>query len=248
MLISVGAFGCSCVTIPLLDRYQRSEFIATVKIFKVTQDNQNADYHDIEIEGIDVYKGNPISKLKVVSMLNTSCSFLPSENTTWLIFASKDHNGFLSFGSCSGSMQVDRQFDLVKYPNVDINYKKTLNLKLEALEFLKRNNISAVNQFNLRIANDVEPCKENLQNFNERNRFAVYELTVNQDLSIEDIRTIKGFDNKELSEKLTNCMREIIEIRTDNLDGIPNNTSIILMYFYYPAENKFPSFISVWDL
>ena len=175
MLVSVETFGCYCGFTPFLETYQRSDFIATAKISKVIQDNKNENYHDIEIEGINVYKGTPLNRLKIESSLNSSCAFLPSENTTWLIFASKDQNGFLSFGSCSGSIQIDRQFDLVEYPNLDIKYKKSVDLKLEALNFLKRSNISTVNKFNL-ITNDYSICSDDLKGFKEKNRFAVFDI------------------------------------------------------------------------
>ncbi len=248
MLVSIETFGCRCGSTPLLEKYQRSEFIATAKILKVLQDNKNEDYHDIEIEVINVYKGTQINRIKIISSLNSSCAFLPLENTSWLIFASKDQKGFLSFGFCSGSMQIDRQFDLVAYPNLDIKYKKSLDLKLDALNFLKRSNISTINKFNLIITNGTRTCIDDLKDFKEKNRFAVYELNVNQDLSIGNIRTLKGFNNKVLSQKLTKCIRENIDIDTKYLNKIPEKTKVILIYFYYLAEGKDPSFISEWDL
>lgn len=247
ILISIETFGCSCGFTPLLEKYQRSEFIATAKILKVIQDDKNQDYHNIDIELINLYKGASTNKLKIISALNSSCSFLPSENTTWLIFASKDHNGSLSFGFCSGSEQIDRQFDLVKYPNLDAKYKKSIDLKLEALSYLRGSKISSVNKFNL-ITNDYRICSDDLKGFKEKNRFAVYELEVNQDLTIGKIKALKKFNNRKLSKKLTYCLQNNLQINTKRIQTIPEKTKLLLIYFYYLADEKNQSFITTWDL
>jgi hypothetical protein len=247
MLISVKTFGCSCGITPCLEKYQRSEFIPTAKILKVVADTKNKDYHDIEIKLIEVYKGKPVTKLKIISVLNNSCSFFTSENSTWLIFASKDSNGFLSFGYCSGSQQVDRQFNPVQFPNLDTKYKKSIDVKLEALGFLKKNKIFAVNKFNL-VTNDYSICKDSLKGFKEKIRFAVYELEVNQDLTIQKIKILQEFDNKELSEKLTDCVQNDLRINSRSIKAIPEKTNLIVIYFYYQAEGKDQSFVTTWDL
>ncbi|MDB5120617.1 MAG: hypothetical protein JWN56_1835 [Sphingobacteriales bacterium] len=247
ILISIETFGCSCGTTPFLIKYQRSEFIATAKILKVVQDDKNEDYHDIEIELINVYKGIPINKLKIESALNSSCSFLPPENTTWLIFASKDRKGFLSFGFCSGCEQIDLQFDLVKYSNLNTKYKNSIELKLEALRYLSRSKVSSVNRFSL-LTNDYAICSDGLKGFKEKNRFAIYELKVNQDLTISKIKTIKRFNNKELSKKLTSCLENNLKINVNKVKTIQEKTNLVVIYFYYLADEKNPSFITIWDL
>lgn len=247
MLIAKEAFSCSCANPPLIEKYQSSDFVATIKILKVIQDENNKDYHDIEFELINLYKGASINKLKIESVLNSSCSFLPSENTTWLIFASKSHKAFLRSGACSGNEQIDQAFDLVKYPNAAINYKKSIDLKLEVLDFIKANKIEVDNKFKL-IPIDKGLCLDGLKGFNEKERFAVYELTVNPNLSIKKIRILKRFKNKDLSKKLTVCLRDNIKINTRNLDEIPEKAKIIMVYFYYSTDKEYPSFIGKWDL
>lgn len=247
MLIAKETFSCDCIVTSLISKYEQSDFIATIKIFKVIKDENNKDYHDIDFELINLYKGTSINKLKIESELNSSCSFLPSENTTWLIFASKDHNGFLSFGACSGSEQIDRVFDLIKYPNLDVKYKKIIDLKLEVLDFIKENKLAVDNKFKL-MPIDYGLCLDGLKGFIEKDRFAVYELIVNRDLSIENIRILKRFNNKNLSKKLTVCLRNNLKITARNVDSIPEKAKIIMIYFYYSAEKENPSFVSTWDL
>ncbi len=129
-------FACSCAYEGVVNNFQASEFVAKAKIIKITPDSANSDYHDAVIEIINLYKGKQLSKIKIMSLVNTSCGFLPDENSTWIIFAST-WQGVLSFGFCSGSMQVDKTVDRVKYPNGAKIYGNTIKLKEDVLTFLK---------------------------------------------------------------------------------------------------------------
>lgn len=95
---------------------------------------------------------------------------------------------------------------------------------------------------------DYGLCLDGLKGFIEKDRFAVYELIVNRDLAIENIRILKRFNNKNLSKKLTVCLRNNLKITARNVDSIPEKAKIIMIYFYYSAEKENPSFVSTWDL
>lgn len=247
MLTAKYTFSCDCVITPLLEKYQRSDFVAKIKILKVKQDDNNKDYHDIDFELINLYKGESINKIKIASVINTSCSFLPSENTTWLIFASIDRNGFLSSGACSGNEQIDQAFDLVMYPNLDIKYKKSIDLKLEVLDYLKSKKNSFDNKFKLTPTN-LRPCLDDLKGYEEKNSFAVYQVIVNRDLSIKKIKVLMRFKNTSLSKKLKVCLRENMKISAQNMKVIPEKAKMTIIYFYYSFDKNNQSFISTWDL
>ena len=63
------------------------------------------------------------------------------ENSVWLIFAQIDNKGNLSFGYCSGSIQIDKNMISKEYPNAEINRKKSIELKLSVLKFLSSQNL-----------------------------------------------------------------------------------------------------------
>jgi len=247
MLLSVQTYACSCATMRLVEYYQTSDFIAKAEILTVVEDKLNDNYHDITLGSIDVYKGAKVSKLKVTSSLRTSCGFLPAENTTWLIFASKDRNGFLTFGFCSGSKQIDRQFDLVEYPDLDKKYKKEIDRKLEVLAFLRKHKITDPNKFDLRIDSPLGHFDE-LKGFSERKTFAVYELSVNRDLSIENVRPLREFSNKELSGKLLQFTKNDLRFNKKQVKSLLEKSKVIVVFFSYPAEGTDQSFISTFDL
>ncbi|MEA5260724.1 hypothetical protein VB264_23195 [Arcicella aquatica] len=245
--ISFQTFACKCGTIPLLEEYQSSAFVATVKIIKVSPDPLDEDYHDLEVEILEIYKGEPTTKLKLRSALRTSCSFMTPENTTWLVFVSKDNKGFLRFGACSGSIQIDEQFDESVYPNSNENHKKRVALKLEALAYLQRSSLLSNNKYKI-TTTDVYGCLDGIKGFTENERFAIYEIDVNPDLTIKKIKAFKRFHNKKLTRTLLKCLKNNLSINTYLKKAIPEPTKVFLMFFYYPQNDKNQSFISYWDL
>jgi hypothetical protein len=237
-------FACSCATISLMDRIPISDFIATAKILKVEPDKENSDLHNIQIEIIHLYKGEAINHLKIYSSLNSSCAFFTPENSEWLIFASENKNSELSFGFYSGAKRLDRKFDSERYPYAEKNYKKSIELKLQVLEYLKKSEIQVSNEFGLRTSFS-NGCLKGFKGYEVKtDRFTLYELTVESDLSISEVQSLKEFDNKNLKVDLLNCVRESIKIYTRKKEPeILNKTKIIIGLYYYASERGNESFI-----
>ncbi|HMI05358.1 MAG TPA: hypothetical protein VK541_22910 [Pedobacter sp.] len=195
LMISAEAYACRCSNAPLTDYYQQSQFVAKAKILKVTQDPSNEEYHDAEIELITLYKGERLKKIKIRSVMKSSCSFLPKANTTWLIFASI-REGMLSFDLCSGSLQTDRKF-IPPYDTRHLkNYREYIELKQEALEYLRDHNIDP-NPQGLDVSNSA---LESIRGYKNKSNFAVFQIEVNADLSMAGIKVLKKFQNGALTE------------------------------------------------
>lgn len=232
-----------------MDRIPMSDFIATAKILKISPDKENSNLHDIQIEIIDLYKGQHTSNLKIYSALNSSCAFYTPENSEWLIFASKNKNGDLSFGYCSGTKQIDRKFNSERYPYAEKNYKKSIELKLQVLEYLKKSELQTSNEFGLRTSFSNGCLKEFKGYEVKTDRFALYELTVESDLSISEVKALKEFDNENLKNDLLNCVKESVKVYTRNKEtDISNKTKIIIGLYYYASEKGNESFIGQFDL
>jgi hypothetical protein len=200
--ISSEAYACSCINFPLTYNFQRSQFVAKAKILKVTQDSSNGEYHDAEIELITVYKGERLTKIKILSRMKTSCSFLPTVNTTWLIFASMQ-DGMLSFGQCSGSLQTDRTFIPPYDTRGPKNYRKSIELKEEILEYLRDHNINP-NPPGLAVSN---LALESIRGYKNKSNFAVFQIDINPDLSIAGIKVLKKFQNGALNRAVLKQMK-----------------------------------------
>lgn len=242
-------FACSCATIPLMDRIPRSDFIATAKIIKVEPDEENSDLHDIQIEIIDLYKGKAITHLKINSSLHSSCPFFTPEDSEWLIFASENEHGELSFGFCSGAKRLDRKFNSEIYPYAETNYNKSIALKLQVLKFLKTEGIMSINEYKLR-SSFSNSCLREFKGIEIKGeRFALYELMVEDDLSISNVKALKEFDNMEIKSNLLQCIVESVKVHRRNKEtNILKRTKIIIGLYYYPAQRGNESFIGQFDL
>lgn len=202
LMISSAAYACSCINFPLTYNFQRSQFVAKAKILKVTQDPSNAEYHDAEIELITVYKGERLTKIKIRSVIRTSCYFLPPENTTWLIFASMQ-DGKLSFGQCSGSLQTDLTFTPPYDTRGPKNYRKSIELNEEILEYLRDHNVNP-NPHDLTVSNSA---LESIRGYKNKSNFAVFQIDVNADLSVAGIKVLKKFQNGALNRAVLKKMK-----------------------------------------
>ena len=76
----------------------------------------------------------------------------------------------------------------------------------------------------------------------------MYQVIVNRDLSIKNIKVFKRFNNKDLSKKLTSCLQDNMKISAQNMKVISEKAKMIIIYFYYSAEKNNQGFVSIWDL
>lgn len=241
--ISSKLLACTCMSQRLLDRYAKSEFVATLSVLSVDSETDD-DYLLLDIEIIELYKGKKTNLLKIRKSKGSGCPMYAPKNTKWLIFASKDQNGNLIFGKCSGPKQLDRTFDKERFPNAEFNYSRSLKRKLEFLETLKVEKIEPINTYDL-YTSFKEESLEKLKGHEINNGDnAFYEIVVNKDLSLKDIRILKEFDNEQLSNELIDFIKKNIYIdRIGKLKTIPEETKIILGLHYHSAEKERKSVI-----
>lgn len=248
LLIANYAFSCECSIVKLIDRYQKSDFIAKVKVIRVSEYNAKNYYQNAEVEIIDLFKGSKINNIKISSDLRSSCGLYVPENSVWLIFAQIDNNGNLSFGYCSGSIQLDRNMISKEYPNAEKNIKKSIELKLSVLKFLSSQNITNTNEYNLRLTYS-KACENDLKGYEiQKIKFAVYEITIEKDLTISKIESLQEFENKQLSEEILKCMKENLKVDNRKISEISKTTKIGKIFYYYEAENEYKSFVGEYDL
>ena len=249
ILVSQQGLTCSCAADTPLANITRSEFVATVKILNVTPDTQNKHYNDVDIEILDLYKGNKISSLKNYGIEESTCGIYTPKDTTWLIYAYRHIDGYLRYDLCTDSKQLDKKINFYNYPNAEIDHKKPAESNLELLEYLKKENIHLNDEYGLR----THFSNECLKDFNgievQTHRFALYELTIDNLLNIKIIKSLKEFDNENLQENLLSCVNKSVKVyKKHEQIQIPENTKIIVGLFYNPAVDGEESFIDQWGL
>lgn len=246
LMISQQVFACTCKTASPLFKVARSDFIATVNILNVTPDIENKHMKDVEIEILDLFKGDKISILKTYSTINgNSCGVYTSKGATWLIFAYKNNDDELIYDLCSGSKNLDKTSNFYNQPNAKAVYKSSLNSNIELLEYLKDEDIKLNDNFGLRTFISEE-CLKGYNGIDPGKRtFALYEITIDSLSNIKMINAVKEFENKALKSDLLSCLNKSVTIsKDDEKMDVPKNTKIMVALFYNPARDINKSFIN----
>lgn len=249
LLNGKNANACVCSMPILLEQIPEKDFIARAKIISLSPDPEDSEYHKAEIEILKLYKGKPIKQIRVWSVLNSSCSFLPDEGSEWLIFASKNNEGQLGFGFCSGSLLIDRKFDEKRYPGITEKYLRKINLKIQVLDFLVSSKLEPKNEAGLNISSSINFLSEYKGSGIEGDRFALYELSIDTNLSIEAIKPIKEFTFSSSNGSLIPHLKQDLKVWSkDQEKTIAKPQKMIIAIYYYPAEGEYESFLSLFDL
>jgi hypothetical protein len=244
--LMVKTFACSCVTAPFAQQYQRSDFIAVAKIISINAGEANTYYSDIEIDIITLYKGNPVTKLKMESHLKSGCGVNAPVNSVWLIYAGKTGDGNLAFGDCSNPIRLD-QPEIVDYDNkYKIRHQQFLSRTFKLLDFLKEAKLSLDVEptANVTFARDTANL---LKGFEEpAYNFSAFELLFDKDLEL--VKVLKEFNNSILAEKIK---KQIVEARLKPNSNSPiekKQRRFLVLFFFYPPEGEYQSFVSHYFL
>ena len=179
-------------------------------------------------------------------MLNSSCAFYPDKNSTWLIFANT-FKDVLSFGFCSGSIQIDKNFDETKYPGLTANYRSGVDLKISALNWIKDNKIDIQNKY--QIETIQSKLVDELKGYKGENKdFAIIEYSLEKDFTLKNVKLIKKFNNSRLSNLLKKVSANDFKAYHKTLKYLPQPTKLFVIYYFYPEEGSSKSFISIWDV
>jgi hypothetical protein len=246
--ISTISYACDCVTETLVNRIQYSDFIAKVKVLNASAPTVDGEYQTAEIEVLDLYKGVKTKSINIHSAFQTSCMMSVEKNTTWLVFAHYGKSGGLEFGACSGSLELGKKINNEKYPNLEEKIKRTVDLKISVLKYFKKKRIDKPNPYNFYL-NLREADNDQLKGYDVKgDRYAVYKLKIEKDLTISNIRALKKLGNRELSNKIEEILMEREKIKLNRLTEINAPTILIVVVYYYPAEGDYKSFISLFDV
>ena len=247
IIFSCKIFACGCLPQKLINRYANSDFVATVNVLNITSDSKMDNYLIVKFELIDLYKGKSISSIRI-RRNKSMCNVYTPKNTKWLILANKDKNGILSFGYCSGIKQLDKKFDSLKHhPNAEKHHQNSLNLKLQLLKYLKNNKIEPKNEYLLFTDIPNEALKNLKKNGIVNEKFALFEVNVNSDLSILNVKPLKEFDNEKLNNILPTFIRQNINISmSQKVDKIPQPTKIIIPIYHYKNKKEKSGYFGLW--
>lgn len=240
LLISyLNTNACKCVGSDFIDLFNQASFIAKVKIINFNKlDNSIVNFKIIEL-----LKGDKAGEL-INFDSTSSCGISLDKNSIWLLLCKKNKDGKLITYYCSGSKQIDIQVDEVKYPNYKIEYQNKIDLTIKIIRLLNKYNKDN-NEFNLKIAYNHYETLLDIDNYRVNNQvFSIYELCLNKDLKIKKVKTLRKFDNPELSKKMLKFINSRIIVDKSKIEKIPNKTKLYLVYFFYNGNVNEKSILS----
>lgn len=221
------ASACSCGMFPMSWHYQQASFVATIKILTLEQDSVDKNIHNADIEILDLYKGQHVDKIKILTETNrgSSCAFLPEIGNTFVVFGWVWNKKEVMFGFCN-NIKLNQQSKPSEYANEGANYGSVMNLNLDALKFLGTKKLVNLNPSKIANTFFFVDTKMKLES---KTGFAVYKLKVNQDYSIDKVKSIKRFKNNTLHKM---SMKEIAKKK---LTGPPltKPTELIIILHNY---------------
>ncbi len=241
-------FGCDCITEPFAVQYQRSDFIAVAKIISIDAGEANADYSDIEIDIITLYKGNPVTKLKMESPLKSGCGVNAQLNSVWLIYAGKTPNGSLAFGDCSNPVRLDQPEADIYDDKYKTRRQQFVDRTFKLLDFLKEAKLSIAVETtaNVHLFRDTINL---LKGFEEpAYNFSAFELLFNTGSELEEIKVLKEFNNSILAEQIKRQLVQATVRHNSNSPIEKKERRFLVLLFFYPPEGEYQSFVSQYFL
>lgn len=246
ILCSINAIACDCAILSLIDRYESADFVATAKIEKITP--EGSDYHSIEIKIDEVFKGQKVVKLRIESILNSSCAFYTPKGSKWLIFAYEDNEKGLVFGSCSGAVRLDRMVKEEKYPGLAKKIELSNLRKLNVLRYIKESELDIKNDFRLNYT-ILDDCLDMGKGFNlEEGVFSLFKIKISKKLKVKKVTKIKGFQNEKLNGIVIKCFKESFDLYHADQSQITTSSEITVAIYFYGAEGEHQSFVAAHDL
>lgn len=234
------AEACMCAQTPITEDFQNSDFVAVGKILKVYPNESDEEIYKADIQLMDLIKGPEISTLFVLGRSDgksgSSCSIFTPEDTEYVFFGRKDVQGRIFFGACSGTRET-------------VKIKKYSPYLMELLDVLKNLQEDYSGKpdpgFYLNIHESLEQFKG--KTFSQK--FALYEVNFNEDLTVERVKIIHGF-GKEVDQVLMKGLSQPgwMILPNRNQLSVPRGSKKLVGIFYYEAEEGNPSFLSSFDL
>jgi hypothetical protein len=206
VFLAVGkAEACSCDNgfIGINNHFAVSDYVVMALVLEF-YDSPSAEskFHQIEIQPLEVYKGEPIRELNVWSNkghgIISSCGISPGKDEYWLIYANEDKNGDYTFGWCSKSQNLtEKSYSIIEERWVENDYTRLL----KNLEFL-RDHAGDINRdfYVVESGNSLNSFLENYDYVNFDRSFGQYLIHFDQSFEIKSIETLssltKDFDSE----------------------------------------------------
>lgn len=251
---SIGIYACDCNPMAITEKFTQSDFVANVTITKIYPNQKNVKGYKADIKINQLYKGKNLKSIYVYGLSNnriggSSCDiYIPAE-TKLIAYAKINKDGNYGIGMCSGIMYIDYS---PIYRKRTLKSKKEFekqNREIEILNVLKKQENLFTSKISFREKTKSYKDLEQFKGIELDKKYAIYEITFNSDLTIKDVSIISGFRNA-IDKKLIQIIKKTqwSSFNKGVKDKVPDNSKLLIGYYYYKKEKGNPSFLSRWYL
>ncbi len=248
-----NANACSCARSwqETNNYYITSDFVGKVTINQVFgSPTKESNTFEIEVNTEKVFKGSDVSTLYVYGNrghgIVTSCDVYVNKGQEWIVYATKNNEGKLTFGWCSNSKPMVKPWFTGKAKK---NRQQAINREIEILGFLTSRLPNLKRNFS------VQPVGTNVSDYLKKydgielpqNDFYQYLITFDRNLKILSIKTLKGIDN-EFDSGFIDFLKSKVEWTVPYSDKPKTNFQHVFAVFYYYDQENEVRFLSPFEL
>ena len=247
LLASSALLACSCRSMPILERVDESDFVGIVKASDIEIDKADPDYHRIQVETVEVYKGEKVNKLTIHSSLSSSCSFMIDKDANWLVYAKRQQRG-LVFSFCSGSKRViSKNYGLQDISEERLAYRSYIvRREVETLRFVRDMKVDTRGTASLDLPVDLDRFyRTKIEVAIDGSRSVILKLRYNPDAMLCTIDVVKSSGNKQLDQLAMKTLK--FRNRYTNIPSDRHGRNLAsTIVFYFASHNDEPS-MSIFD-
>ena len=172
------------------------------------------------------------------------CGIYTPLNSTWLIFANRNQEGTLSFGYCSRSVQLDPTANPYFDALAKSRFDSSMSRMLHVLDFLKEYQNTFTVTTNVMVSENSWR-DSSLKGFEEQAyNFAAYELVSEPGQTLNQIQTLKSFQNKQLTDTIKERLKKAKIYPYPKNAKADSPQKLLILFFFYAKEDIYPSFVS----
>lgn len=220
LLATITTYACTCPLIKITNAFSHFEFIAIVEFQSLHEIENNPGYYQSKFKINELFKGNNISELLIVSGEGSTCGFSPRINTKYFILGYKNEEGLIETSYC-------------------LTYNSPDDEKLSILRELAQKEISVQLTPNLR-QELVDELNSTLFEELVTGTF-LYEVILNSDLEIIEIIACNANAERNFNEQIKKEIKQKIKYeRFEENQKIPSQkiSSFILLSWTENYENE----------
>lgn len=234
------AFACKCAYNDPVHSFGTSEFVGHIKITKVYPNEGERLPYRADVELLELFKGSKINLIFVGGRsdgkIGTSCDVFYPVGSELVVTANKNEDGQLVFGMCSFI--------------IDLKTERGNNQRdLDVIRTLSQwdNEYSVNSDYTISTSySDFLGSKNGIQ---LKEKFALFEVMLNDQHSPLEINVIKGFDDAVDSEIVDALLNSKWQLKSfDSNSPKLNHVKIVVPVYFYPSERGEESFMSKFSL